>query len=75
MTQPALRPQTRGRSRQESLITPHFSGATVRWQERAYHLAGQQLRRYVAEEPLLHVRADRQALMAPLIPPPNGPCL
>ncbi len=38
------------------LITPHIAGSTVRWQQRAYRLAGEQLRRYAAGQPLLNVR-------------------
>jgi phosphoglycerate dehydrogenase-like enzyme len=45
------------------LITPHVAGGTIRWSPRAYRLAGEQLRRYAAGEPLLNVftveRADR----------------
>ena len=37
------------------LITPHVAGGTTRWRSRAYRLAGEQLRRYVAGEPLLNV--------------------
>lgn len=37
------------------LITPHAAGSVVRWQERAYRLAGDQIRRYAAGEPLLNV--------------------
>lgn len=36
------------------LITPHVAGATSRWLGRAYHFAGEQLRRYVKGEPLLN---------------------
>jgi phosphoglycerate dehydrogenase-like enzyme len=39
------------------IITPHIAGGVVRWRNRAYHLAGEQLRRYVAGEPLLNVSA------------------
>jgi len=39
------------------LITPHIAGGVARWRNRAYHLAGEQLRRYVAGEPLLNVSA------------------
>ncbi len=39
------------------LITPHVAGAVTRWRERAYRLAGDQIRRYVAGEPLLNVSA------------------
>jgi phosphoglycerate dehydrogenase-like enzyme len=38
-----------------TLITPHVGGNVPRWQERAYRLAGDQIRRYVAKEPLLGV--------------------
>lgn len=37
------------------LITPHVAGASVRWINRAYKLAGDQIRRYAAGEPLLNV--------------------
>lgn len=37
------------------LITPHVAGAVSRWQARAYRLAGDQIRRYAAGEPLLNV--------------------
>lgn len=39
------------------LITPHVAGSTARWQERAYRLAGEQLRRYAAGEPLMNIRS------------------
>ena len=38
-----------------TLITPHVGGNVPRWQERAYRLAGDQIRRYVAGEVLLGV--------------------
>jgi phosphoglycerate dehydrogenase-like enzyme len=38
-----------------TLITPHVGGNVPRWQERAYRLAGDQIRRYVAGEALLGV--------------------
>lgn len=41
------------------LITPHIAGSVTRWRERAYRLAGEQLRRYVAGEPLLNVSARK----------------
>jgi phosphoglycerate dehydrogenase-like enzyme len=37
------------------LITPHIAGGVTRWQERAYAIAGEQIRRHLAGEPLLHV--------------------
>jgi phosphoglycerate dehydrogenase-like enzyme len=37
------------------LITPHIAGATARWFPRGYRFAGEQLRRYVAGQPLLGV--------------------
>jgi phosphoglycerate dehydrogenase-like enzyme len=40
-----------------TLITPHVGGNVPGWQERAYRLAGDQIRRYVAGEPLLGVLA------------------
>jgi phosphoglycerate dehydrogenase-like enzyme len=39
------------------LITPHLAGGVRTWQDRAYRLAGDQIRRHVAGEPLLNVRA------------------
>jgi phosphoglycerate dehydrogenase-like enzyme len=39
------------------LITPHVAGAVKRWESRAYRFAGDQIRRYVAGQPLLGVRA------------------
>lgn len=39
------------------LITPHLAGGVRTWQNRAYRLAGDQIRRYLAGEPLLNVRA------------------
>jgi phosphoglycerate dehydrogenase-like enzyme len=38
------------------LITPHVAGSTTHWRGRAYRLAGQQLRRYAAGQPLINVR-------------------
>lgn len=38
-----------------ALITPHVGGNVPRWQGRAYRLAGDQIRRYAAGEPLLGV--------------------
>jgi phosphoglycerate dehydrogenase-like enzyme len=40
------------------LITPHVAGATERWLERALRLAGDQIRRFAAGEPLVNVRAE-----------------
>jgi phosphoglycerate dehydrogenase-like enzyme len=40
------------------LITPHIAGAVGRWQERGYRFAGEQIRRYVAGEPLLGVHEE-----------------
>lgn len=39
------------------LITPHIAGSTARWTSRGYRFAGEQIRRYVAGEPLLGVLA------------------
>jgi phosphoglycerate dehydrogenase-like enzyme len=39
------------------LITPHIAGSTARWISRGYRFAGEQIRRYVAGEPLLGVLA------------------
>jgi phosphoglycerate dehydrogenase-like enzyme len=39
----------------DTLITPHVAGSVGRWQERAYRLAGEQIRRYATGEPLLGV--------------------
>jgi phosphoglycerate dehydrogenase-like enzyme len=38
-----------------TLVTPHVAGNVAQWQERAYRLAGDQIRRYAAGEPLLGV--------------------
>lgn len=38
------------------LITPHVAGSTAYWRERAYRLAGAQLRRYAAGDQLINVR-------------------
>ncbi len=43
------------------LITPHVAGSVPRWRSRAYRLAGEQLRRYAAGEPLLNVSAGSQS--------------
>lgn len=37
-------------------VTPHVAGSSAHWQERAYALVGDQLRRWAAGEPLLNVR-------------------
>ncbi len=37
------------------LITPHVAGGVPRWQARAYRIAGDQIRRAAAGEPLLNV--------------------
>lgn len=37
------------------LITPHVAGTVTRWEERAYRMAGEQLRRFAAGQPLLGV--------------------
>ncbi len=37
------------------LITPHVAGSVAKWYERGYRFAGQQIRRYVAGQPLLGV--------------------
>jgi phosphoglycerate dehydrogenase-like enzyme len=37
------------------IITPHLAGGVVAFDRRAYHLAGEQLRRYAAGEPLRNV--------------------
>ena len=37
------------------LITPHIAGSTARWTSRGYRFAGEQIRRYLAGEPLLGV--------------------
>jgi phosphoglycerate dehydrogenase-like enzyme len=42
------------------LITPHIAGVVPGWPSRAYCVAGEQLRRYVAGEPLLNVSAGEQ---------------
>ncbi|MER6816912.1 2-hydroxyacid dehydrogenase [Spirillospora sp. NPDC000708] len=38
------------------LVTPHVAGSSAHWRDRAYRLAGDQLRRYAAGEPLVNVR-------------------
>jgi phosphoglycerate dehydrogenase-like enzyme len=48
------------------LITPHVAGTVTRWEERAFRFAGEQLRRYVAGEPLLGVRAGNMQTTRPL---------
>jgi len=40
------------------IITPHVAGSSRRWQARAYRVAGDQLRRYAAGEPLHNIRHD-----------------
>ena len=40
------------------IITPHVGGSVKRWKQRAYRLAGDQLRRWAAGEPLLNVRTE-----------------
>jgi phosphoglycerate dehydrogenase-like enzyme len=37
------------------IITPHIAGSVTRWRNRAYRLAGEQIRRYAAGGPLLNV--------------------
>ena len=37
------------------LITPHVAGGVPRWQARAYRIAGDQIRRTLAGEPLINV--------------------
>jgi phosphoglycerate dehydrogenase-like enzyme len=39
-------------------ITPHIAGTTDGWEDRAYRLAGDQIRRLAAGEPPAHVRAE-----------------
>ncbi|SDI87783.1 Phosphoglycerate dehydrogenase [Frankineae bacterium MT45] len=48
------------------LITPHVGGGTSGWSERAYRLAREQLRRYLAGEPL------RNVVEAAAEPAPDG---
>jgi phosphoglycerate dehydrogenase-like enzyme len=40
------------------LITPHVAGSTARWRSRGYRFAAEQIRRYVAGQPLLGVEAQ-----------------
>jgi phosphoglycerate dehydrogenase-like enzyme len=40
------------------LITPHVAGTTERWHQRALALAGDQIRRLAAGEPLVNVREE-----------------
>jgi phosphoglycerate dehydrogenase-like enzyme len=37
------------------LLTPHVGGGTIGWERRAYRLAGEQARRWLAGEPLRNV--------------------
>jgi len=39
------------------LITPHIAGGVARWSARGYRFAGEQIRRYVAGQPLLGIEA------------------
>jgi len=39
------------------LITPHVAGSVQRWEARGYRFAGEQIRRFVAGQPLLGVEA------------------
>jgi phosphoglycerate dehydrogenase-like enzyme len=39
------------------LLTPHVAGSVDGWEERAYRLVGDQLRRWVGGEPLVNVRS------------------
>ena len=40
------------------LITPHVAGSTARWRSRGYIFAAEQIRRYVAGQPLLGVETQ-----------------
>ena len=40
------------------LITPHIAGTTAGWEDEALRFAGDQIRRLVAGEPLVNVRAE-----------------
>jgi phosphoglycerate dehydrogenase-like enzyme len=40
------------------LITPHIAGTTDGWEDDALRLAGDQIRRFAAGEPLANVRAE-----------------
>jgi phosphoglycerate dehydrogenase-like enzyme len=40
------------------LITPHIGGASARFMERATRLAADQVRRYIAGEPLINLVLD-----------------
>jgi phosphoglycerate dehydrogenase-like enzyme len=47
------------------LITPHLAGGVRNWQQRAYRLAGEQIRRYAAGEQLRNIRAGRLPAATP----------
>jgi phosphoglycerate dehydrogenase-like enzyme len=48
------------------LLTPHVAGTVARWESRAFRFAGEQLRRYVAGQPLLGVRTGNTAAVRTL---------
>jgi phosphoglycerate dehydrogenase-like enzyme len=41
------------------LITPHVAGSVTRWEARGYRFAGEQIRRYVAGEPLAGIESEK----------------
>jgi phosphoglycerate dehydrogenase-like enzyme len=41
------------------IVTPHIAGGVTGWEARAHRLAGEQLRRYAAGEPLLNIVTRR----------------
>lgn len=44
------------------LITPHVAGSVARWEPRGYRFAGEQIRRYVAGEPLAGIESQKASL-------------
>jgi phosphoglycerate dehydrogenase-like enzyme len=41
------------------LITPHVAGSVARWEARGYRFAGEQIRRYVAGQPLAGIESQK----------------
>ena len=44
------------------MITPHIAGTVAKWEERAYRFAGEQIRRYAADQPLLGIEAGNMSV-------------
>ena len=44
------------------MITPHIAGTVAKWEERAYRFAGEQIRRYAADRPLLGIEAGNMSV-------------